>query len=349
MQLEVKIGKLLFKNPIIVGSAGYAENATGIERFIKRGYAGVVTKSTAEKRLVGAPPPRVFWLDKYRRNWIDGSEGHRNPGIDEMVEEVKKCRELAEKENCHIIGSITCKSIEEAVSIAKKFEEAGVSAIEIDMVCPNVGEQLGPEYATRGGEYWSDPNHPERAIELIKAVKNHVKIPLWCKINPKTLFLAGEKIMNEAPPDTFAYIGSGFPSFPLGLAIDIDTEEPLFPGNVLLKIKKNMKFVPYAVIYPLLPTTVLTTALLRKKISIPLIPSGGIQTGFDIIQCMMAGANAVQICTAVYRDFDVVNTMLREIKWFMAKKGYESIEEIIGVALKKIPFELMEIPVGKSD
>jgi dihydroorotate dehydrogenase len=345
MNLEVKIGELTFKNPIIVGSAGYAEDANGIKRFIERGYAGIVTKSTARKELVGAPPPRVFWLDKYRRNWIDGSEGHRNPGVEKMAEEIKKCKSFAEKENCHIIGSITCMSVDEAVFVAKEFEKAGVSALEVDMVCPNVGEQLGPEYATRGGEYWSDPKHPERAIELIKAIKSNVSIPLWCKISPKTLFLVGEKISNEVPPGAFSYIGSGFPSFPLGLAIDIDTGEPLFSGNILLRIKKNMKFVPYATIYPLLPTTVLVTALLRKKIDIPLIPSGGISNGFDIIQCLMAGANAVQICTAVYKDLNIIEKMLREIGWFMAKKGYTDIKEIIGITLDKIPFELMEIPI----
>lgn len=347
MNLEVEIGGLVFKNPVIVGSAGYAEDENGLRRFIRRGYAGVVTKSTSREKLVGAPPPRVFWYDKYDKTWLDGQEAHRNPGIGKMAEHVKACKDMARKDNCHIIGSISCGSIEEAVLVATEFEKAGVSAIEIDMTCPHVGDHLGPEYGTRGF-YWGNPKYPERAVELIRSVKAAVDIPLWPKMRPTTLFLIGEIISKESSPDAFPYNGSSFPNAPLGLAIDVETGQPIFSGNTLLKIRKGIKFTPYAIPFPLWPATILATALLKKKVKVPLVPSGGLTRGVDVLQAMIVGAAAVEVCSAVYKDLGVIESVLREITWFMNKKGCTSIRELIGTGLEHIPFDLMEIPVSSQ-
>jgi len=349
MSLEVKVGDLVFKNPIIVGSAGYAEDENGIKRFIKRGYAGVVTKSTSKDPLSGAPPPRVFWYDPYRKLYLDWDEAHRNPGIEKMAEHIKACKSVADKENCHIIGSISCNTIDEGVYVATKFYEAGVSAIEIDMQCPAIGPHLGPEYATRGGSYWGDPEHPERAIELIKALKSAVDVPIWPKIATISIYLTGEVIEKSSNPDAYVYMGYTFPFYPLGLALDLDTGRPIFNGNTMLKIKKGVKFKPhFPGALPLLPTTVLATALLRRKLKTPLVPSGGIMRGFDVIQAMMAGGSAVEVCTAIYRDIDIIENMLREIRWYMNKKGIDRLSEIIGISIENIPFDLMEIPIPRT-
>lgn len=345
MDLEVEVSGLTFKNPIIIGSAGYAEDENGLRRFIKRGYGGVVTKSTSKEPLMGAPPPRVFWYDPYRKSCLDGAEAHRNPGVEKMAESVKACKDLAHKENCHLIGSISCGSIEEAVYVATKFEKAGVSALEIDMQCPAVGEHLGPEYATRGAVHWADPEHPERSAELIKAIKDAVDVPLWPKIRTSTLYLVGDVIEKNSNPDAFPFMGYTFPRPPLGLAIDIETGQPLFNGNTLLKIKNGISFRPCAGVTPVFQTTVLATAVLSRRINAPLVPSGGIRRGFDVIQAMMAGAKAVEVCTAAYKDMDVIKSLLREIGWFMSKKGYTHLHEIVSIALDHIPFELMEIPL----
>jgi dihydroorotate dehydrogenase len=76
-----------------------------------------------------------------------------------------------------------------------------------------------------------------------------------------------------------------------------------------------------------------------------LVPSGGITHGFDIVQCLEAGANAVEVCTAVYRDPDVVQKMVRELEWFMSKGGYTKVREIVGKAIENIPFDYMDIPI----
>jgi dihydroorotate dehydrogenase (NAD+) catalytic subunit len=342
MNLEVEVGGLTFKNPIIIGSAGYAEDENGLTRFIKRGYAGIVTKSTSKRMLSGSPPPRVFWFDPYAKTWIEGSEGHRNPGIEQMAKTIKTCSRLAREENCHLIGSVSCSSIDEAKYVASKFEEAGASAVEIDMICHIVGEHLGPEYKGRG-RVWGKPENPQKSIELINAVKKTVDIPVWPKIHPSTLYLVGDLIEQKSNPDAFTFIGSELPNYPLGLGIDIKTGKPLFSGGQLLKIKQKKRFTPYAILFPVLPTTVLTTALFRNKLKTLLVPSGGVTRGFDAIQCMMAGASAVEVCTVIYRDLDVIKKMEKEITWFMNENGYTSLKEIVGIAVEHIPFSLIDI------
>jgi dihydroorotate dehydrogenase len=343
--LEVEINGLTFKNPIIVGAAGYSEDKNGLERFIKRGYGGVVTKSTAEKSLAGAPPPRVFWYIPYTKTLLDGAEAHRGPGIKEVAESVKACKDLADREKCHIIGSVSCTGVEEGVRVAKEFQNAGVSALELDMQCPETGEHLGPEYSNRGAIYWADTKHPERSIELIKAVKKAVDVPVWPKIIPNSLYMMGENLEKEAGPDAFPYNGSSFPTYPLGITIDIENGRPLFNGNTLLKIQKKAKFMPITGCMPLLASTILGTAYLKRKLKAPLIPSGGVSRGLDVIQCFMAGASAVEVCTAIYKDMNVIESMVREIKWFMSKKGYNRLSEMAGIALDHVPYDLMLVPV----
>lgn len=341
MSLEVELNGLAFKNPVIVGSAGYTADENGLKRFVKRGYGGVVTKSISKEPLAGAPSPRVFWYDPHRKYWLDGAEAHRNPGIEEMAKAVKACKDLANQESCHIIGSASFNSIEEAAYIATKFEDAGASAVELDMICIHVGSHLGADFATRGA-YWADLEHPERTIDLIKTVKAAVDIPVWPKVFPRTVFWH-ETIGKESVADAYSVNG---PSLP-GLAIDVETGRPIFSGNVLLKIKKGLAFEPFGSHTPY--ATFLASAFLRSVTKKPLIPSGGIERGFDVVQAMMAGANAVELCNAVYRDFEVVESILREMKWFMNKKGYSSINEITGKAIDYIPFELMGIPASIGD
>jgi dihydroorotate dehydrogenase len=345
VNLETEVSGIVFKNPIIAGSAGYAADENGLRRIIKRGYAGVVTKSTSKGPLMGAPAPRVFWYNPYEKTWIDGAEAHRNPGIESMTKAIRECRDLAEKQNCHIIGSIAVSSVEESVEVAQKFEDAGVSAIELDMICPNVGAHLEERYES-GGEYWGNPRYPERAIKLIKAMKNAVDVPIWPKLNPVAIYLVGERITKEADPNAYTWIGSFFPNTPVGLAIDLESGRPIISANNLLKVQQGKKFIPLAHLFPFWPATVLSTAMIKNKIrNVPVAPSGGIRRGFEVLQVMMAGANAVEICTAVYKNLDIIDQILMEIKWFMQRKGYDKIREIIGASLDYIPFEFIEIPL----
>lgn len=341
LDLNVEIKAVRFKNPIIVGSAGYAEDEKGIRRWIRKGYGGVVSKSTSRVALRGSPPPRVFWLDPQTKYCIDGAESHRNPGIEEMSKFMRNLHEEAEDEDCRLIGSISCQSVEEAVYVAKKFEEAGVSCVEVDAMCPSTGPHLGPNYVGRG-QFWAQD--ARRSIELIKGLKSAVSIPVWYKTTAPHLFKILDDIEKEVKPDAYAYTPERIP----GLRIDVETGKPKFSGNTGIIIGQNRKFTPPVGATGVFQLSVLSTALLRRRTEVPLVPSGGINLGTDVLELMMVGANAVEVCTALYRDPNIVQPMLTEIREHMWMRSYGTILEVCGKALKQIPFDLFDLGPSRS-
>jgi dihydroorotate dehydrogenase len=237
LDLSIEMKGVRFKNPIIVGSAGYAEDERGIRRWIGKGYAGVVGKSTSRMALRGAPPPKVFWLDPQTKMGIDGAEAHRNPGIEEMSRFMNNLKEEAKNEDCRLIGSVSGQSVEEAVYVARKYEEAGVSCIEVDAMCPSTGPHLGPQYVGRG-KYWAQD--VARSIELVKGLKSAVSVPVWYKTTAPLLFRIMDDLEKEVKPDAYSYTPENLP----GIRIDVETGKPRFSGNTEILIAQKRKFIP---------------------------------------------------------------------------------------------------------
>ena len=77
MDLSVKVGNVKLKNPVILASAGYTATRNGLERYIRKGFGAVVTKTTTIKPLEGSPPPRMFWYDPDRKSMLAGAEALR--------------------------------------------------------------------------------------------------------------------------------------------------------------------------------------------------------------------------------------------------------------------------------
>lgn len=330
MSLSIEISGLKLKNPLILGSAGYTKTAKGIQSFIRKGFGAVVCKTVTGEPLEGAPTPRVFWYDK-EKTMLSGVEALRNPGVDKMSEAIAASRELADEYKCAIIGSVSGNSLEEIADNAAKLYKAGASVIEIDMACPSTGPHLGEKYA-RLGNYWSQDS--EHAISVIKAIKETLKVPVWPKVSFAKLL--NEEFIKEvdkkAKPDAYSFIGGSIPC----LAIDTDSGKPVLPGNTYLMMEKNIPVCPM-VIGPVKASTIYHTAYISYLTDTPLIPSGGLSTGEHIIQAIMAGASAAGICTAVYRDANVLQKILSDLEEYARVKKMGSFTEIRGIVRKYLP------------
>ncbi len=330
-RLSVDAGGLKLKNPLILSSAAYTSTAAGLRQHVARGYAAVVTKTTTITPLAGAPRPTVFWYDPEEKNLLSGAEALRNPGIDRMEEAIRRTVDLAEENDCKIIGSCTGNSLEEILSICRRFQEAGVSAIELNMVCPSTGPHLGQEYACLG-KWWI--GNTARAVELINEVKRAVRVPVWSKLPLASLierpFL--DALDRRARPDAYCFVGGRMPN----LKIDLETRQPVLPGNLRLRMEKGLPISPM-VTGPVKPSTILHTAYLAKLSSTPLVCSGGLLRGADILEAVMAGAAAVQICKAVYRDIRAGARMLRELQEIMERHAYEDLQPLKGCVLASLP------------
>ena len=331
MDLSVKIGSLTLKNPLILSSAGYTANAAGIQKFVQRGFGAVVCKTVTREPKEGAPAPRIFWYDPDKKTMLSGAEALRNPGAEKMAEAISESRKLADENNCLIVGSLSGNSIEEMVEIAEMLWKAGAHVIEIDMACPSTGPHLGPGY-DRLGMYWAETT--ERAIEVIGAVRSAIDVPLWIKA-PLGKILSPEWLKGlegDAAPEALSYVGGRIPC----LVINTDTGEPLLPGNLRLKMEKGYPITPM-VTGPVGPSTVFHTSYAVQLTDIPLIPTGGLETGNDIIQAIMAGAYATGICKAIYRDQKASFEILSEIEAYCRDKNVKDISDLRGVVLKHLP------------
>jgi dihydroorotate dehydrogenase len=338
---ETFVGGLSLKNPVILASAGYASTAKGIEQHIARGYGAIVTKTVTIKPLGGAPKPTVFWYDPEEKMLLSGAEALKNPGIDKMAEFLKEVMPLAKAANCKIIGSCTGNSIEEILSVAKKYEEAGASAIELNMVCPSSGPHLGPDYA-QVGKWWAA--EAERATALITKLQKSLQIPVWAKLPLERLI--DKKFFDQllsSPPDAISFVGGRLPN----LKINVETGEPLLPGNLKVMIEQSIPISPM-VTGPVKPSTILHTAYLAKQTTVPLVCSGGLEKGEDVLEALMAGASAVQICKAVYRNIDAGQKIISQFSEALIKYNYSSVKEIKGKALPFLPNPpLLTVPMAR--
>ena len=344
MDLQVTVGGLTLRNPLILSSAAYTSTAAGLKMHAAKPYGAVVTKTTTVLPLEGAPRPTVFWYDPEEKNLLSGAEALKNPGVEKVTEAIRKAGPAAAASGCRIIGSCTGNTLEEILSVCRRFEEAGVAAIELNMVCPSTGPHLGEQYA-RLGKWWVEDT--ARAVGLIRAVKQAVRIPVWAKLPLEKLiqrsFLAA--LDREARPDAISFVGGRLPN----LKIDLQSGEPVLPGNLRLRMEKKLPISPM-VTGPIKPSTILHTAYLAKLTRTPLLCSGGLTRGANLLEALMAGAAAVQVCKAVYRDIHAGERIVEELRAAMERYGYEKLEALRGCALPHLPEPpLFTVPGAKLD
>lgn len=342
VDMKVTAGGLTLKNPLILASAGYTSSAGGFRRHIPFGYGAVVSKTVTSTPLKGAPKPTVFWYDKEEKQLLSGVEGLKNPGIDKMVEIINEVRDLAEQHDCKIIGSCTGNTTEEVIDLAHKLINAGASAIELNMVCPNTGDHLGPAYSTIG-KWWSF--EIERAVKMIRDVKQNVSCPVWAKLPLEKLvdkaFL--NALDNGTPPDAYSFVGGRMPN----LKIDISNGKPILPGNLQVMMEKGVPISPM-VTGRVKPSTILHTAYLSKLTHTDIICAGDLQKGEDVLEAVMAGASAAQICKVVYRDKNSAPRIIDELESLMVSHAYSNLLDVKGQALAYLPDPpLLTVPMAK--
>ncbi|MBI2183448.1 MAG: hypothetical protein HYU39_00660 [Thaumarchaeota archaeon] len=326
--LSVDFAGIKLKNPLIAEAAGYTVHDWGMKRLIKGGCGAIITKSTTWDPLGGyprqweaTPQPRCYWVYNDGKVTYDGTEALQNPGHKKMSEFIRNVKPLADQHNCHIIGSLSGRSPQEAAYIAQEFEKAGASAIHMDLVCTSAGPFRSIQYPGRGyerlGQYWS--MDLERLREVIRATAEAVDIPVIPKTVVAKWLPTPEAITDySTPAKGIAYVG-GAPT------LDID---PFTAKQVYSKISgSSLKYL----------TNRVTVDLVRLKTGKALLPSGGIDSALDVVKLIMLGADAAGICTVLYKDANAPLQICRDLEYFMIDQALDSLSAIKGVALKNLP------------
>jgi dihydroorotate dehydrogenase (NAD+) catalytic subunit len=295
--LSVNICGVDLKNPVIPASGVFGYGREYEELFPLSLLGGISTKGTTITKRLGNPAPRIAETPSGMLN----SVGLQNPGIDYFIE--NELPNLLTKDTV-IIANIAGSTMEECVEIAKKLEDTDVHMIELNISCPNVKE---------GGAAFGTSCLSANAIT--KAVRKATTKPLIVKLSPNVTSITEiAKSVEEAGADSISLINTL-----LGMKIDINSRRPI--------LKNNVGGMSGPAVFPIAVRMVWQTA---NAVSIPIIGMGGISSGEDAIEMMMAGASAVQVGAAIFNDPLAPVHIINEMNEWLDKNRILDIKEIIG-------------------
>ncbi|HBB72127.1 MAG TPA: dihydroorotate dehydrogenase [Ruminococcus sp.] len=295
--LSVKICGVDFKNPIIPASGVFGYGREYEELFPLDKLGGIATKGTTLKLRTGNIAPRIAETPGGMLN----SVGLQNPGIDHFIS--TELPYLLTK-NVTILANIAGSTPEECAEVAAKLEGTDVHMIELNISCPNV-RQGGAAFGTDCG----------MAAEVTRQVRAATTKPLVVKLSPNVTSITDiARAVEAAGADAVSLINTL-----LGMRIDINTRRPVLHNNV--------GGLSGPAVFPVAVRMVWQVA---NAVKIPVIGMGGVSSGRDAIELMMAGASAVQVGAAIFTDPFAAVRIVEEMNEFLDSKGIADVSDIIG-------------------
>ncbi|MCD6424270.1 MAG: dihydroorotate dehydrogenase-like protein [Anaerolineales bacterium] len=301
MDISTTYMGLKLKNPIIISSSRLTGSIDNIKKCAEHGAGAIVLKSLFEEQLL-VDPERLMDQDK-KYFWfpeaVEFINGHsREQGMNEYLEFIQAAKTETE---LPIIASINCNTPDEWPKFASKLEEAGADGIELNIsIMPFDSEA-------------SSQDIEDIYIEIVKEVKKFVKVPVAVKISPMfTNILGLVKRLEGAGADAVVLFNRFYRP-------DIDVENEKV-------VRKSVLSGPEEVTQPLR-----WISILSGSVSCDIAGNTGIHTADGVIKHLMVGADAIQICSVLYKNgIDYIGTMLDELeKWFQ-KKNYSTLSQIKG-------------------
>jgi dihydroorotate dehydrogenase (NAD+) catalytic subunit len=303
--LRTVVSDLTFQNPIVLaaGTAGYGEELTGVMRPERLG--GLVTKAVSLQPRGGAPPPRVTEFPGGMVNAVGlanpGLEAVRNEHLPWLATHLEGLRKFA-----NVVGF----TVDEYPAVVAGLEEGltrasgALDAYEINVSCPNT--------KAGGEEFGADPVALRTVVE---GVRRETKRPVFVKLAP-TLPKIGDaaKIAADAGADGISVVNT----IP-GLVIDVDRRRPA------------LGFGTGGVSGPaLLPVGVLATWRVREAVTLPILGLGGVASGTDAVQYILAGASLVGVGTAALRDPRAPERIVEELAAWCRRHRVGNLQSLSG-------------------
>jgi len=229
--------------------------------------------------------------------------GLPNPGIDYFEKEIREAKTMG----CPIIVSVYGFSVEEFVQVAKKADQAGADALELNVSCPHV-EKTGSEIG----------QNPRLLKTIVKMVKKEVGNPVFVKLTPNvTNIVECAKAAEEGGSDAITAINTV-----RAMAINAETAKPILGNHFGGLSGPALKTIALRCVYEI-----------YGKTKLPVIGCGGISEWRDAVEFMLAGAAAVQIGTAISsRGLEVFRSINDGIESYLKTKGFGSVRDIVGLS-----------------
>ncbi|MFX0100776.1 MAG: dihydroorotate dehydrogenase [Candidatus Hodarchaeota archaeon] len=296
--LSTNLCGLELANPLILASGILGVSGSMLRRLAEKHHIGAVTsKSIGPEPRQGNLNPSIIEIEK---DIYLNAVGLANPGVDEFILEIPE----AKVPGVPIIMSIFGETEDQYPEIAKKVENSGIDAIELNISCPHATvSSIGAD--------------KDLTYKVVKSVKDAVKLPVFAKLNPNVTNIVEIGLSAEkAGADAVVAINTM-----RGMVIDVDIKKPILfnkSGGVSGKAIKPMAIKAVYDLY--------------ENLKIPIIASGGIFSGLDVIEFFLAGASAVQIGTAFIRGFEIIDEIKNEMIQYLEKNSIKNISELIGEA-----------------
>jgi dihydroorotate dehydrogenase (fumarate) len=304
--LSINYMGLKLKNPIIAGSSNLTLNMNNVKAMEEAGIGAIVYKSLFEEQVNFESADFDESMRAYNDRHAEMSKMYpemEHAGPKEFLLQLKR---LKENTNVPVIASINAIYEQTWVEYAKLIEKTGVDALEINLF-------KSPKKFSESGA-----TIEKQKLDIIKAVKNAVKIPVAVKLGPSYSNLLNFILeVDELEVDGLVLFNKLFEP-----EIDINEEKPIFPFNLSSKgdYRLALRYV----------------GLLHGNIKADVCSSSGIFDGNDVIKMLLAGSDAVQVVSTLYKNkIGHISTMLKTLNEWMDKKGYNTIDDFKGKLSRK--------------
>lgn len=297
--LRTEIAGIALRNPTMLASGFLDETGGSLLRVFRAGAGAVVTKSIGMEPREGYPNPTVVELEEGLLNAV----GLPNPGIEAFAAEVRQALDG----QALVIGSVYGKDEADFARVAARMAATGVAAVELNLSCPHA-KGLGTEVAQSA----------DAVRDVTKAVKDAVDVPVFPKLSPNVADIASFAVAAEkAGADGIVAINTV-----KAMAIAPELRMPILANRFGGLSGPAIRPIGVHAVYDI-----------YEKVQIPVIGVGGIESGHDALEYVMAGARAVQIGSALARQgLAVFETVTKGMSSLLEDIGARSVAEVVGAA-----------------
>lgn len=307
IDLSTTLGNAWFPSPLFTAS-GCASSGKELAQFIDlREIGAVVTKSVMSKPRHGRPTPRMAETPSGMINSI----GLQGPGIDQFL-----AQDLPwlVSQKARVIVSIAGETVEEYATLARKVRSApGISALEVNISCPNV--------ENRGLVFACDPDASRRVIDGVRKTLGG-ELPIIAKLSPDVTDLVSiAKGVVDAGADGLALINTV-----LSMVINLETMRPHLGAKTGGLSGPAIRPIAVRAIYQ----------VHEAWPTVPILGMGGVATGRDALELILAGAKGVSVGTASFGDPAAIISIQNELKELLKVRGFTSVAQAVGYAHRPV-------------
>ena len=295
--LSVKIAGVEFPNPVIAASGAYGNGECYTDLYPLSRLGGISCKGMTIEPKNGNLPPRIAETPSGMLN----SVGLQNIGVHSFVDYYL---DAVKEEANVVIANIAGATIDDYVAVAETLDATNIDMIEVNISCPNV---------KAGGASWGISAEGSAAVTA--AVRKATKKPIIMKLTPNVTDITEiAKAVEAEGADCISLINTL-----LGMRININNRRPI--------LHNNMGGLSGPAIFPVAVRMVWQC---YSAVKIPIIGLGGISTWEDAVEMMLAGASAIQMGAAIFKDPYAPLKVIDGLAEYMDKNGIKNLSEIVG-------------------